>query len=165
MQRILREEELPAPSLRLSRDLDRLASTAAARQAEPARLSALVRGELDWVVMKALEKDRARRYESPAQFALDVARHLAGEAVIAAPPSNAYRLRKLIKRNKGPVAAAGLVAAASRLYELPRELSRELFSDGASALPQIVAIVVVALILSAVLMTYRELVPTKISRD
>ncbi|MEL7473638.1 MAG: WD40 repeat domain-containing serine/threonine protein kinase, partial [Planctomycetota bacterium] len=111
MQRILKEEEPPIPSLRLSRDLEHLAARAAAREAEPERLSALVRGELDWVVMKALDKDRARRYESPAQFAADVHRHLEGEAVEAAPPSAAYRLRKVIRRHKGPVIAGTTVAA------------------------------------------------------
>jgi tetratricopeptide (TPR) repeat protein len=72
-------------------------------------LTALVRGDLDWIVMKALEKDRARRYETANGFALDVQRYLAGEAVLAAPASRWYRLRKFVRRNRGPVAAAGLV--------------------------------------------------------
>lgn len=101
MQRIIREEDPPAPSIRLSRDLNKLAATAAARHALPSNLSTQIKGELDWIVMKALDKDRARRYETPNQFAMDVQHHLAGEAVVAAPLSNAYRLRKFVRRNKG----------------------------------------------------------------
>lgn len=111
MQRIIREEEPPAPSLRLSRDLGAIASTAAARGIEPTRLSTAVRGELDWVVMKALEKERARRYDTPAQLAEDVGRHLRGEPVAAAPPSRVYKAKKFVRRNKGPVTAASAVAA------------------------------------------------------
>lgn len=112
MQRIIREEDPMVPSVRLSRSQDVLAATAALRQAEPARLSMLIRGELDWIVMKALEKDRGRRYETPNQLAADVRRHLTGEAVIAAPPSAGYRLRKFVRRHKGPVLTGGVVAAA-----------------------------------------------------
>ncbi len=112
MQRIIKEEDPPAPSVRLSRGLTTLAATAAARQAEPTKLGPLVKGELDWIVMKALEKDRARRYEGPSQLAADVRRHLAGEPVEAAPPSAAYRVRKFVGRYKGLVAATGAVAAA-----------------------------------------------------
>ncbi|MCB9864519.1 MAG: protein kinase, partial [Phycisphaerales bacterium] len=109
MQRIIKEEEPPAPSVRLSRSLETLAETAAARQAEPDKLSGLVRGELDWIVMKALDKDRARRYESPNQLAADVMRHLAGEAVVAAPPGVGYRVRKFVRRNRGAVLTGAFV--------------------------------------------------------
>lgn len=112
MQRIIKEEEPPAPSMRLSRDLSALASKAAARQIEPSKLSTQVKGELDWIVMKALDKDRARRYESASQFAQDVERHLDGEAVEAAPPSVGYRVRKFVRRNKGRVITAIAVAGA-----------------------------------------------------
>ncbi len=71
-----------------------------------------LQGELDWIVMKALDKDRARRYESPNQLAADVQRHLSGEAVVAAPPTMGYRVRKFVKRNKGKVIAGSAVAAA-----------------------------------------------------
>ena len=71
-----------------------------------------LRGELDWIVMKSLDKDRARRYETPSALAADVERHLKGEAVVAAPPSAGYRLRKFVRRNKGPVIAGSAVAAA-----------------------------------------------------
>src|SRR5262249_11867320 len=88
--RMVREEEPPRPSQRLSTSRAR-ASIAATRQTEPAKLSQLLRGELDWIVMKALEKDRSRRYETATGLARDVQRHLAGEAVQACPPTLSYR--------------------------------------------------------------------------
>ena len=94
MLRIIREEEPPKPSTRLS-SIDTLPSVAANRHTEPARLSKDVRGELDWIVMKALEKDRNRRYETASGFAADIERHLHDEPVEAGPPSAAYRFRKL----------------------------------------------------------------------
>jgi serine/threonine protein kinase len=106
--RVIREEESPRPSTRLS-STDELPSIAAVRGVEPAKLSRLVRGELDWIVMKALEKDRSRRYETANGFAMDVQRYLAGEAVLAHPPSAGYRLRKFARRNKGSIAVAALV--------------------------------------------------------
>jgi len=109
--RVVREEEPPRPSDRLSTSEAR-ASIAAVRRTEPARLATLLRGELDWVVMKALEKDRDRRYETVNGFAADVQRYLAGEAVLAVPPSTAYQLRKFVRRNKGPVLTACLVLVA-----------------------------------------------------
>ncbi|MFN8817042.1 MAG: protein kinase domain-containing protein [bacterium] len=111
MQRIIREEEPLAPSMKLSRSLEKLAGTAAARRAEPGKLSALVRGELDWIVLKALEKERARRYETASALAEDVKRHLAGEPVVAAPVSRAYRVRKFVRRNRGAVGAGAAIAA------------------------------------------------------
>ncbi|MGO9112622.1 MAG: protein kinase domain-containing protein [Thermoguttaceae bacterium] len=105
IRRIIREEEPPRPSMRLSSS-QTLPSLAASRQMEPARLTNLVRGELDWIVMKALEKDRNRRYETANGFALDVERYLAGEPVLAAPPSARYRLRKFVRRNKAVLAVA-----------------------------------------------------------
>ena len=112
MQRIIREEEPLAPSMKLSRSLEKLAGTAAARRAEPGKLSALVRGELDWIVLKALEKERARRYETASALAEDVKRHLAGEPVVAAPVSRAYRVRKFVRRNRGAVGAISAVMVA-----------------------------------------------------
>jgi serine/threonine protein kinase/tetratricopeptide (TPR) repeat protein len=109
--RIVREVEPPAPSSRLS-TLEGLPSIAANRSVEPARLARMLRGDLDWVVMKALEKDRSRRYETANALARDVQRYLADEAVEARPPSAGYRLRKFVRRNKGRVAAAGLVLLA-----------------------------------------------------
>ncbi|MFZ4575850.1 MAG: tetratricopeptide repeat protein, partial [Phycisphaerales bacterium] len=112
IQRIIREVEPPKPSTRLSANNDTLASVAAKRHTEPKRLGILVRGELDWIVMKALEKDRQRRYETANGLALDIQRYLTGDAVVAAPPSRLYRLRKFVRRNKGPVAAAATTSAA-----------------------------------------------------
>jgi eukaryotic-like serine/threonine-protein kinase len=109
--RILREEEPPAPSSRLT-TTENLPAVAAQRRAEPARLSRLVRGELDWIVLKALEKDRSRRYDTANSFALDVQRYLADEPVQAGPPSAWYRVRKFGRRNKAALVAAALVAAA-----------------------------------------------------
>src|SRR5262249_54088625 len=82
------------------------------RKVDPRRLRRELRGELDWIVMKALEKERARRYETANGFAMDVKRHLAGEPVLAAPPSGAYRLRKFVRRNRIMVAAASIAALA-----------------------------------------------------
>ncbi|MBN8598927.1 MAG: serine/threonine protein kinase [Planctomycetes bacterium] len=112
MQRIIREEEPPMPSVRLQRDLTTLAETASARRLEPAALNSQVKGELDWIVMKALDKERARRYESASQLAMDVQRHVAGEVVNAAPPSVGYRVRKFVRRNKGAVMAVTAVTLA-----------------------------------------------------
>jgi tetratricopeptide (TPR) repeat protein len=109
--RILREEEPSKPSTRLS-TAEALPSLAALRQTEPKRLMALLRGELDWVVMKCLEKRRDRRYETASGLARDLERYLADEPVEARPPSAGYRLGKLLRRNKGPVLAAGLVLLA-----------------------------------------------------
>jgi tetratricopeptide (TPR) repeat protein len=109
--RIVREVEPPTPSSRLS-TLEALPSIAANRSVEPARLAKLLRGELDWVVMKALEKDRSRRYETANGLARDIQRYLADEVVEARPPSAGYRLRKFVRRNKGRVIAAGLVVLA-----------------------------------------------------
>src|SRR5262249_55625139 len=98
--RQIREEEPPKPSMRLSESKDSLPSISAQRQMEPAKLTKMVRGELDWIVMKALEKDRGRRYETANSFAMDVQRYLADESVQACPPTVGYRLRKVIRRNK-----------------------------------------------------------------
>jgi tetratricopeptide (TPR) repeat protein len=89
-----------------------LASIAANRHTEPARLSKDVRGELDWIVMKALEKDRNRRYETASSFAADIERHLHDEPVQACPPSAAYRFRKFARRNKVGVLSSAAVALA-----------------------------------------------------
>src|SRR5439155_18176013 len=110
--RMIREEEAPNPSTRLSGSGEALASISANRHMEPAKLTKLVRGELDWIVMKALEKDRNRRYETANAFAMDVQRYLADEPVLAFPPSAGYRLRKFARRNKGPVLGASLVVLA-----------------------------------------------------
>src|SRR5216110_288794 len=111
MLRVIREQEPSKPSTKLS-TAEGLPTLAANRGTEPAKLTKLVRGELDWIVMKALEKDRNRRYETANGFAMDVQRYLADEPVEACPPSAAYRLRKFAQRNRGAVLAAAAVAAA-----------------------------------------------------
>jgi serine/threonine protein kinase len=100
MQRLIREEPPPTPSRRVSTLGADLTNVARARQVEAASLQRLLRGELDWIVMKSLEKDRKRRYETAAAFAEDVMRHLEGDPVLAGPPSRIYRLRKLVVRHK-----------------------------------------------------------------
>jgi WD40 repeat protein/serine/threonine protein kinase len=112
VRRIIREEEPPRPSTRLSTLGATLETVSTQRQTDAKKLSQTMRGELDWIVMKALEKDRSRRYETANGFAMDVQRYLADEAVLACPPSAAYRLKKFARRNKGPVLAASLVLAA-----------------------------------------------------
>jgi serine/threonine protein kinase/tetratricopeptide (TPR) repeat protein len=109
--RIVREVEPPRPSTKLSTS-DALPSIAANRGIEPAQLKRALAGDLDWIVMKAIEKDRARRYDTANGLAADVLRHLAYEPVQAAPPSRAYRLKKFVRKNRAAVGAAGLVLLA-----------------------------------------------------
>ena len=111
VRRLIREEDPPKPSSRLSTS-DMLPSIAASRQILPAQLSRFVKGDLDWIVMKALDKDRNRRYETANGLARDVERFLADEVVEATPPSSAYRLRKFVRRNKGQVLAGCAVGLA-----------------------------------------------------
>jgi eukaryotic-like serine/threonine-protein kinase len=112
VQRIIREVEPPPPSTRLGTLGAALTAVAADRRAAPADLGRMMRRDLDWVVMKCLEKDRARRYETAHGLARDVERYLRDEPVEASAPGAAYRLRKFVKRNRGRVAAAALVLAA-----------------------------------------------------
>ncbi|MEJ7636979.1 MAG: serine/threonine-protein kinase [Singulisphaera sp.] len=109
--RLIREAETPLPSLRLSTGAG-LPSIAASRGLEPKKLSGLVRGDLDWIVMKALEKDRSRRYETANALARDLQRHLNDEAVEACPPSTAYRLRKFARRHRVGLSAGTTVVTA-----------------------------------------------------
>jgi serine/threonine protein kinase len=111
IRRIIREEEPPKPSTRLS-TTNALPGIAANRGQEPKKLSGQVRGELDWIVMKAMEKDRNRRYETANSLATDLQRFLADEPVQAGPPSANYRMRKFFRRNRGPVLAASAVLLA-----------------------------------------------------
>jgi tetratricopeptide (TPR) repeat protein len=112
--RIVREVEAPRPSAKLS-SLGTLPSVAANRGTDPARLSRLMRGELDWLVLKALEKDRARRYDTPNALGRDIQRYLADEVVEARPPSVAYRLSKFVRRHRGQILVASLVMLALML--------------------------------------------------
>ena len=109
--RIIREEEPSKPSTRLSADAS-LPSLAAVRQTEPKRLMTLLRGELDWVVMKCLDKQRDRRYQTAGELSRDIQHYLADEPVEARPPSTFYRMRKFVRRHRGQVLAASLLAIA-----------------------------------------------------
>jgi serine/threonine protein kinase/tetratricopeptide (TPR) repeat protein len=112
MQRLIREQDAPRPSTRFSSLGDTAVLTATNRGLDVKRLVQLLAGDLDWVVMKALEKDRNRRYDTPGGFADDVQRYLRHEAVVARPPSTAYKVRKFAQRNRGTVVTATVVAAA-----------------------------------------------------
>jgi eukaryotic-like serine/threonine-protein kinase len=113
MRRTIREKEPPKPSTRLSTMLEGdLTTIARQRHAPPPKLIHQIRGDLDWIVMKALEKDRTRRYETANSFAADVEHFLHNEPVVARPPSTVYRLQKLVRRNRLAFAAAGAVSAS-----------------------------------------------------
>jgi WD40 repeat protein/serine/threonine protein kinase len=111
MLRMVREVDPPRPSTKVSA-AEALPSIAASRDIAPEQLKRALRGDLDWIVMKALEKDRTRRYETANGFAADVLRHLAYEPVQAAPPSRAYRLKKFVRKHRSAVVAASLVVLA-----------------------------------------------------
>jgi serine/threonine protein kinase/tetratricopeptide (TPR) repeat protein len=108
MLRMIREVEPAKPSTKLSGSAE-LPAIAAKRKLEPAKLAKLLRGDLDWIVMKCLEKERGRRYDTANGLAMDVQRYLADEAVLASPPSARYRLRKFVRKHRGSVVAAGIM--------------------------------------------------------
>ena len=108
---MVREVEPPRPSTKVSSS-EALPSIAASRDIGPEQLKRALRGDLDWIVMKAIEKDRAWRYETANGFAIDVMRHLAHEPVQAAPPSRGYRVRKFVRKHRAAVVAAALVVAS-----------------------------------------------------
>jgi WD40 repeat protein/serine/threonine protein kinase len=111
-RRLIRESEPPAPSMRLSSLGETLTTVSANRRTDPGQLSRSVRGELDWIVLKALEKDRGRRYETANALARDIQRHLADQPVEACPPSGWYRFGKFARRHRAAL-ATGVVVAAS----------------------------------------------------
>ena len=135
MRRVIREQEPPRPSTRLSTlDAAERTTVAKRRQAEPAELRRLVRGDLDWIVMKCLEKDRGRRYESANNVALDIAHHLQHEPVTAAAPSTVYRAQKFVRRHRTGLAmasalllllAAGVVVSTWQAVRATRAESKE----------------------------------------
>jgi serine/threonine protein kinase/Flp pilus assembly protein TadD len=108
IRRIIREEEPPRPSTRFSTLEQATVTLSASRKSDPRRLSQLFRGELDWIVMKALAKDRSRRYDTAAALAADVGHFLRHEPVEACPPSAWYRFRKFASRNRAALAAASV---------------------------------------------------------
>ncbi len=110
MHRIIREVDPPTPSSRISTLGDSARDVASHRRTLPEALARQIRGELDWITMRAMEKDRTRRYQSASEFAADITRYLHDEAVLAGPPSLGYRMRKLARRHRGPVVAASAIA-------------------------------------------------------
>jgi serine/threonine protein kinase len=142
MVRLIREELPPKPSTRLTHSTESLAAVATQRRTEPTRLSKELRGDLDWIVMKALEKDRTRRYEAASDLARDVERYLHNEPVEARPPSAFYRLSKSVSRNKGPVLAgiglfllliAGIIGTSWGMVRTERALREALQARAAEA--------------------------------
>ena len=107
----IREKEPPRPSTRLSDSGDAITGISAQRKITPAKLQQILRGELDWIVMKALDKDRTRRYATASDFAQDVARYLNDEQVIARPPSTSYRVRKFVRKYRGLVTTTLAITA------------------------------------------------------
>jgi tetratricopeptide (TPR) repeat protein len=110
MRRTIREREPDRPSTRVSTlGGEQLTTTAKRRGLDAPKLVNVLRGDLDWIVMKCLEKDRARRYETANGLAMDIQRHLSNEPVVACPPSRVYRLQKMVRRNQGVFAAAAVI--------------------------------------------------------
>ena len=109
---MIREDDPPRPSDRISTLGATAVTLSAHRKTDPARLRRLLRRDLDWIVMKALQKDRTRRYQTASDFAQDIQRYLADKIVEAQPPSVGYRLKKFVRRHKVPVVAASLVLFA-----------------------------------------------------
>jgi tetratricopeptide (TPR) repeat protein len=159
MRRTIREVEPPRPSTRLSTLADAdLTAIARKRGTEAARLSALVRGDLDWIVMKCLEKDRTRRYDTANGLATEVRRYLDNEPVTARPPSAAYKFQKAFRRNKLVFTAGGAVFAAlilgmigttvgfvraerqRRVAETAQHLAQENFDQARAAVGDLLAV-------------------------
>jgi hypothetical protein len=111
MLRKIREDEPLSPSSRMSQSKETLSTTSQQRKTDPDRLPKLLQGELDWIVMRALEKDRTRRYETASSFARDIERYLNGDPVEAGPPSATYRLRKFASKNRALLGTAAAFAA------------------------------------------------------
>ncbi|MGB2822172.1 MAG: serine/threonine-protein kinase, partial [Phycisphaerae bacterium] len=112
IRRIIREDEPLRPSTQINTLGEKLTAVAKHRRSDPGALGKLFRGDLDWIVMKSLEKDPTRRYETANDLAADIERHLGDEPVVAGPPTAGYKLRKFIRRNRAAVAAGGAIAAA-----------------------------------------------------
>jgi non-specific serine/threonine protein kinase/serine/threonine-protein kinase len=131
--RCLREEDPPLPSTKVSTTLDASASNAQARGTEPPQLVSTLRGDLDWITLKALDKDRNRRYGTPSEIVADIQRYLKNEPILARPASAGYRLQKYVRRHRAAVSiAAGLfllltgfaVLQAVQLRRITRERDR-----------------------------------------
>ena len=144
MRRIIREDEPPKPSTMVSTLSAEVQTTVSEhRRSEPRKLSVQLEGELDWLVMKAMEKDRNRRYESASSLAADIERFLTEKPVEACPPSIAYKTRKFVRRNRGPVAAAaglavclliGLAGTSVGLVRANAQAARAILAEEAATL-------------------------------
>src|SRR5262245_28457274 len=139
MLKTIREVDPPKPSTRLSQSAHDLANISAKRHTEPRRLQKLVAGDLDWIVMKCLEKDRTRRYETANGLAMDIQRHMHDEAVSASPPGQLYKLQKLVRRNKlactavACVMLALILGLAASLWQVHRATRAEALTRAALA--------------------------------
>jgi len=135
MQRVIREQEPQRPSTKLSTLGETLTDIAKHRNSSPDVLAKAIRGDLDWIAMKSLEKDRIRRYETAEEFAFDIKRHLADEPVSARPPSTVYRLHKFVRRNRAAVMTVTLTIGATLMGATAAKLGF-LISPGSSGRPQ-----------------------------
>jgi non-specific serine/threonine protein kinase/serine/threonine-protein kinase len=130
MRRTIREAEAPRPSTRITKATSGSGDVATQRRTQPARLASLLRGDLDWITIKALEKDRTRRYATANALAVDIRRHLADEPVSAGPPGAAYRAAKFVRRHRASVSAAislvvVLAAVAGLMAVQARRIAQE----------------------------------------
>jgi len=131
----IREKDPPRPSDRLSSSGDAMTGISQQRQIEPRKLTQLLRGDLDWIVMKALEKDRTRRYETANGFAEDVRRFVEGDAIEARPPSTAYRLKKFVSKNHGlvtSIATIGLLLVVATIVSTLLGIAANMASNRAA---------------------------------
>ena len=112
LAQVIREQEPERPSTRVSGLGDRATTVAESRHTDALSLRRQLKGDLDWIVLKAMEKERARRYASASELAADIRRYLRNEPVLAGPPSRAYRIRKFVARHKAGVAAAAAILVA-----------------------------------------------------
>jgi len=112
IQRIIQEEEPPRPSTRVDTLARSRSEFGKLQRTDASHLSRAIRGDIDWIVMKAIEKDRTRRYQTCNEFAADILRYLRGEPVVAGPPSVIYKMRRFVTRHRLGVAAAAMITAA-----------------------------------------------------
>jgi len=145
----IREQEPPRPSQRLSSLGLSASDISDLRRTEPRKLSLILKGDLDWITMKALEKDRTRRYDGASQLADDIVRYLNGEAIIARPPSPVYRFQKTVRRHKFAVVTAvvvvslliaGILGTTSGMWHAARERSQALLSENKAVIARDVAV-------------------------
>jgi len=122
MLRRLREEDAPSPSTKLGTEGDRLSATAEARGTEPKQLLSVVRGDLDWITMKAVERDRSRRYGTPSELAADLTRYLNHEPVSARPASVSYRVEKYVRRHRYTVAGAAVLVGLLLVFAMVQSI-------------------------------------------